>query len=140
MNAIFDQGPLPPCPAPFNLAAYALRHAQELGGKTALAMISPGSVERWSYAEFETAVLATASGLLSKGLEPGDRVLMRLGNSVEFPICFLAALAADIIPVPTSSLLTSPEVARIAGDISPRLIVAEEGLALPAIRPARCCQ
>jgi acyl-coenzyme A synthetase/AMP-(fatty) acid ligase len=135
MNAIFDQGPPPPCPAPFNLAAYVLGRAQELGSKTALAMISPASVERWSYAELEAAVLGTARGLLSKGLKPGDRLLMRLGNSIEFPISYLAALAADIIPVPTSSLLTSPEVTRIAADISPRLIVAEEGLALPAGQP-----
>ena len=132
MHAIFDQGPLPPCPAPFNLAAYVLSRARELGGKTALAVIAPDGAEAWSYARLEASVLGAATGLLAEGLRPGDRLLMRLGNSVEFPICYLAALAADIIPVPTSSLLTGPEVTRIAEDISPRLIVAEEGLALPA--------
>jgi acyl-coenzyme A synthetase/AMP-(fatty) acid ligase len=135
MDAIFDQGPPPPCPAPFNLAAYVLGRAEELGRKTALAVISPLGAERWSYARLEAAVLGTASGLVSEGLGPGDRLLMRLGNSVDFPICYLTALAADIIPVPTSSLLTEPEVTRIAEDISPRLIVAEEGLALPAEPP-----
>ncbi len=48
------------------------------------------------------------------------------------PIAYLAAIAADIIPVPISVFLTEPEVARIIEDVSPRLIVAEEGLALPA--------
>jgi len=135
MSAIFDQGPPPPCPAPFNLAAYVLGRAQELGSKTALAVLSPSGVECWSYAQLEAAVLATASGFVAEGLRPGDRLLMRLGNSVEFPICCLAALAADIIPVPTSSLLTAPEVTQIAEDVRPRLIVAEEGLALPAEPP-----
>jgi acyl-coenzyme A synthetase/AMP-(fatty) acid ligase len=135
MSAIFDQGPPPPCPAPFNLAAYVLGRAQELGSKTALAVLAPSGVERWSYAQLEAAVLATASGFFAEGLRPGDRLLMRLGNSVEFPICYLAALAADIIPVPTSSLLTAPEVTQIAEDVRPRLIVAEEGLALPAEPP-----
>jgi acyl-coenzyme A synthetase/AMP-(fatty) acid ligase len=134
-SAILDQGPPPPCPAPFNLAAYVLSRAQELGSKTALAVISPGGAEHWSYARLEAAVLGTASGFLAEGLRPGDRLLMRLGNSVEFPICYLAALAADIIPVPTSPFLTTPEVSRLAEDISPRLIVAEEGLALPAGPP-----
>ena len=135
MQAIFDQGPPPPCPAPFNLAAYVLGRAKELGSKIAVAVISPQGAEHWSYAQLEAAVLGTASGFLSEGLRPGDRLLMRLGNSVEFPICYLAALAADIIPVPTSPLLTEPEVARIAADISPRLIVAEDGFALPAEPP-----
>jgi acyl-coenzyme A synthetase/AMP-(fatty) acid ligase len=135
MPAIFDQGPPPPCPAPFNLAAYVLARAQELESKTALAVIGPGGAEHWSYGKLQAAVLGTARGFLSEGLTPGDRLLMRLGNSVEFPICYLAALAADIIPVPTSSLLTAPEVAQIAADIAPWLIVAEEDLALPSAPP-----
>jgi acyl-coenzyme A synthetase/AMP-(fatty) acid ligase len=136
MPAIFDQGPPPPCPAPFNLAAYVLARAQELENQTALAVvISSGGAEHWNYAQLEAAVLGTARGFLSEGLRPGDRLLMRLGNSVEFPICYLAALAVDIIPVPTSSLLTAPEVAQIAADIGPRLIVAEEDLALPSAPP-----
>jgi len=135
MHAIFDQGPPPPCPAPFNLAAYVLGRAQQLGTKTALAVISPAGAECWTYAQLEAAVLGTANGFLAQGLKPGDRLLMRLGNSVEFPICYLAALAADIVPVPTSSLLTAPEVAQIAEDVMPRLIVAEEDLALPAQPP-----
>jgi len=135
MHAIFDQGPPPPCPAPLNLAAYVLGRAQELGSKTALAVISPSGAECWTYAQLEAAVLGTASGVVAEGLRPGDRLLMRLGNSVEFPICYLAALAADIIPVPTSSLLTAPEVTQIAEDVTPRLIVAEEELSLPAEPP-----
>jgi len=135
MHAIFDHGPPAACPAPFNLAAYVLARAHELGGKCALAVLSPSRTEYWSYEELEAAVLGTASGFLAQGLEPGDRLLMRLGNSVEFPICYLAALAVGIIPVPTSSLLTAPEVAQIAEDIAPRLIVAEDGLALPKDLP-----
>ncbi|HUW73204.1 MAG TPA: class I adenylate-forming enzyme family protein [Methyloceanibacter sp.] len=135
MQAIFDQGPPPPCPAAFNLAAYVLGRAEETGDKTALVVMRPDGAEQWRYAQLEAAVRGTATGFLSAGLRPGDRLLMRVGNSVEFPICYLAALAADIIPVPTSSLLTSPEVTQIAADISPRLIVAEDGLALPLEPP-----
>jgi hypothetical protein len=113
MQAIFDQGSPPPCPAPFNLAAYVLHRAQQLATKTALAVIREDGAECWSYAALEAAVLGAASGFLSQGLKPGDRLLMRLGNSVEFPIAYLAAIAADIIPVPISAFLTEPEVARI---------------------------
>lgn len=135
MDAVFDQGPPPPCPTPFNLAAYVLGRAKELGGKTALVVGGADGAETWSYARLEAAVRGAAHGLLSQGLEPGDRLLMRLGNSVDFPICYLAALAADLIPVPTSPQLTAPEVSGIADDIAPRLIVAEDGLALPSAPP-----
>ena len=137
MHAIFDHGPPPPCPAPFNLAAYVLARAGALPDKPALVVISQGGAEAWSYARLEAAVLGAASGFAAEGLRAGDRLLMRLGNSVDFPICYLAALAADVIPVPTSSLLTTPEVTQIAQDVEPRLIVAETGLALPDGADAR---
>ena len=135
MQAIFDHGPLAPCPAPFNLAAYVLARAGTLGLSPALAVISPDGAETWSYARLEAAVLGAARGLQAEGLQAGDRLLMRLGNSLDFPICYLAALAADLVPVPTSSLLTAPEVTQIAEDVAPSLIVAEDGLALPAGAP-----
>ena len=78
MQAIFDRGPPPPCPAPFNLAAYVLHRAQQLANKTALAVIREDGAECWSYAELEAAVLGAASGFLSQGLKPGDRLLMSL--------------------------------------------------------------
>ncbi|MDJ0630360.1 MAG: class I adenylate-forming enzyme family protein [Rhodobacter sp.] len=131
MDAVFDQGPPPPCPAPFNLTGYVLAAGRNAPDKVALAALSPTGAERWSYGKLTAAVLGTATGLLAQGLRPGDRVLMRLGNTVEFPIAFLAALAADLIPVPTSALLTAPETRKIAAEISPALIVAEPGLALP---------
>ena len=135
MDAIFDQGAPPPCPAPFNLAAYVLTHAGRLADKTALSVVAPDGADSWSYGALEAAVLGAATGLKQQGLGPGDRLLMRLGNSVEFPICYLAALAADLIPVPTSALLTEDEVARIVADVSPGLIVAGDGIAVPADAP-----
>lgn len=135
MDALFDHGPPPPCPAPFNLAAYVLSPAKSIGNKTALAVVTPGASEDWTYADLEAAVRGTATGLLGEGLRPGDRLLMRLGNSVEFPICYLAALAIDAIPCPTSSLLMETEVTRIADHIGPRLIVAAPDVALPS-RPS----
>lgn len=135
MHAIFDQGPPPLCPAPFNLAAYVLGRAGALADSPALVVVALEGAEQWSYARLEAAVLGTAAGFLREGLRPGDRLLMRLGNSVEFPICYLAALAADLIPVPTSAQLTAPELDAIAADIRPAQIVAEDGLALPSQAP-----
>lgn len=122
--------PLTPPPNPFNMAAYVLAHAEDMGDKPAL-IVTDETPDIWSYGTLARAVRGVASGLLARGLQPGDRVLMRLGNTVEFPITYLAAIAAGLIPAPTSAMLTAPEVTKIAREITPALVVASEGIALP---------
>lgn len=131
MLSLTDPPPPPPCPAPFNLAAYVLAAGEAAPGKIALQIVKPTGAERWSHARLRAAVLGAATLLRERGLEPGDRVLLRLGNGVEFPIAFLGAIAAGLVPVPTSAQLTAPEVAGIAAEIGPALIVADPGVALP---------
>jgi acyl-coenzyme A synthetase/AMP-(fatty) acid ligase len=131
MTAIFDAGPPPPCPDRFNLAAHVLGAAARYPDKVALAVIGLSGSERWSYGRLEQAVRGTATGLLAQGLAPGDRVLMRLGNTVEFPLAYLGAIAAGLVPVPTSSQLTAPEVAGVIATTAPRLILRGEGIACP---------
>jgi acyl-coenzyme A synthetase/AMP-(fatty) acid ligase len=135
MLSIFDEGAPAPCPDPFNLAAHVLAAADRVPDRIALQVVGPAMAERWSYARLAGAVRATGSGLLARGLRPGDRVLMRLGNTVDFPILFLGAIAAGIVPVPTSSQLTVPEVEKIAAEIAPALIVAAPDVALPETPP-----
>lgn len=132
MSSLHHTGPHEKVPARFNLAAHVLARAGELGEKPALEIVSPaGAREVWSYARLERAVLGVARGLREAGLGPGDRVLLRLGNDVDFPLAFLGAIAADLVPVPTSPQLTKGEISRLAAQIAPALIVAADGIALP---------
>ena len=128
MLSIFDQGPFAPCPAPFNLAAHVLRHAARLGSKTALSVLEGRASQDWSYARLEAAVRGTGTGLLAAGLKPGSLVLMRLGNTVEFPIAYLGAIAAGLVPVPTSAQLTEPETARMIADLNPAAVLRDPGV------------
>lgn len=120
-----------PCPTPFNLAAYVLAAATEMPDKVALAVLGPTGSERWSYERLERAVRGMATGLVRAGFRKGDRLLLRLGNTPEFPVAFLGAVAAGIIPVPTSAALTSPEITALAFLIGPAGILAGDGIALP---------
>lgn len=131
MTAVFDRGAPAPCPHPFNLAAHVLARAEDQPDKIALAILSLSGADRWSYARLRSAVLGTATGLLQAGLRPGDRVLMRLGNTVEFPIAYLGAIAAGLVPIPTSSQLTAPEVAGIIATTTPAMILRAQGVACP---------
>jgi len=123
--------PFPPCPAPFNLAAHVLRRADALPDKVALAVLGLSRAERWSYGRLKAAVLSTGTGLRRAGLAPGDRVLLRLGNTVEFPIAYLGAIAVGLVPVPTSAQLTEREVAGIVATVAPRAILRDPAIACP---------
>lgn len=134
MLSIFDIGPPPPCPSPFNLAAHVLAQADKVPDKPALEVLGRdgGAAQRWSYAQLRTAVLATAQGLLDRGLAPGDIVLMRLGNTVDFPIAYLGAIAAGLVPVPTSTQLTEAETRAMVGILSPAAILHDPVVASTA--------
>lgn len=121
----------PPCPTPFNMARYVLEAGSATPDKIALQILRASGAERWSYAHLIAAVRGTGTGLRQAGLEPGARVLLRLGNSVDFPIVYLGALAAGLVPVPTSTQLTGPEITRIAQEITPALALVGDGVALP---------
>ena len=129
-------GSFPPPPEEFNLAAYVLAAAETQPDKTALSIVSPERAARWHYGTLAQAVQGIAAGLLAQGLTPGDRVLMRLGNEVEFPLCFLGAIWAGLVPVPASAALTVPEITALAGEVDPALIVAAPDVSLPV--PAPC--
>lgn len=132
MLSLQDDGPYPAAPADFSLAAHVLAGGAAAPDKIALQILRPQGAERWSHARLESAVRGAAAGFLDRGLEPGDRVLLRLGNSVEFPVAFLGAIAAGLVAVPTSAQLTGPEISALAAGLRPRLIVAGDGVALPA--------
>ncbi|MDD7973169.1 class I adenylate-forming enzyme family protein [Roseinatronobacter alkalisoli] len=121
----------PPCPAPFNMARYVLAAGEQTPDKIALQIVRASGAERWSYGRLIAAVRGTGQGLLRAGLHPGDRVLLRLGNSVDFPVAYLGALAAGLVPVPTSTQLTGPEITKIAAQVAPALVLASDGVALP---------
>jgi acyl-coenzyme A synthetase/AMP-(fatty) acid ligase len=73
-------------------------------------------LERWSFAALDDAVRACAAGLRGAGLEPGDRLVLRMGNRSEVALLFFGALAAGIVAVPTSSQLTEEEVGFVLDD------------------------
>ena len=131
MLSTVDIGPRSLPPEPFNMADYVLTAGRATPDKVALALVRPDGSDKWTYARLESAILGTATGLLATGLRPGDRVLLRLGDGVGFPIAYLAAIAVGIIPIPTSVQLTSAEITRVAEMLRPHLTLASDGVALP---------
>ncbi len=63
--------------------------------------------------------------LRNLGVNVGDRVLIRLPNSLNYPIAFLGAMKMGAISVPTSTLLTPEEVAYLAKDSGATVLVTD---------------
>lgn len=130
MLSEIDNRPFPSPPAAFNLAGHVLSSA-DTRDKPALTILHPERDETLSYADLLHLTQGCAGALLALGLTPGDRILLRLGNSLAFPILYLGAIWAGLVPVPTSAALTTAEITRLAALVRPALIAGEPGIALP---------
>lgn len=121
-------------PAKLNLARYCLENsADRQPDKTALLVYDRVDhvSEQWQYAEILRAILGIAGVLQTSNLTAGDRVLLRIGNSSRFPLVFLGAIAAGLVPVPTSSMLTKPECDYIFSDSGAAAIIHDGNTPLP---------
>ena len=79
-----------------------------------------------TYGELAARTTRFAQHLANLGVEPGDRVLVRLPNSIDYPTAFLGALKLGAIAVPTSTLLTAEEVGYLLKDSGATAMVIDE--------------
>lgn len=122
-----------------NLARYCLTNVHPDPAKTALEVVGVGGkrLETWTYGDLTRSVLAVAAGLKAEGFQKGDRILLRIGHSSDFPLLFFGAIAAGLVPVPTSALLTSRETETILGDCSAAAVIHDGKTSLPQSHAAR---
>lgn len=130
-------------PDRFNLARYCLQPAaRDWPDKLALVVVSDPAVgdaglECWTYRELELAVRRLASGLGSLGLTPGSRVMLRMGNTSDYALLFFAAIAAGLVPLPSSAQLTEGEADFLLADAEVSVLAVADELRiapLPGLR------
>jgi acyl-CoA synthetase (AMP-forming)/AMP-acid ligase II len=90
--------------------------------------------ERVSYRELWDRAARVAGGLREHGIKPGDRVAIRLPNSIDWMLAFFGGLMAGAVVVPVNTRLTPEEVSYVVGD-SGSALQFEPGRPLPDGRP-----
>ena len=90
--------------------------------------------ERLCWRELEQLVAELAKGLAQRGVQPGDRVALLLGNRIEFVATLFAVARLGAVSVPISIREQTPGLAYMLNDCGACLIVhdADLGLRLPA--------
>lgn len=81
-----------------------------------------------TYGELAASTSRFAQLLRDLGVEEGDRVLIRLPNSLVFPTAFFGAMKQGAISVPTSTLLTAEEVLYLVRDSGATLLVTDKAM------------
>lgn len=86
----------------------------------AIALIE--GARRVSYGELDRMAAGCANALRVLGVQPRERVMIVLPNSIAWAVLYHGVLQSGAIPVPINPLLVTPEIAAIAHDCNPALI------------------
>jgi long-chain acyl-CoA synthetase len=100
----------------------------------AFALVEPGG-RSLTWAGLEEDVSRFATGLGAQGVVAGHRVMLALGNRIEFVTSYLGVLRAQVVAVPVNPQATVGELARMIADSGARLVIADQQTA-PAVREA----
>jgi benzoate-CoA ligase len=118
-------------PTRFNFATHLA--ARNAGRAQRIAYIDDRT--RLSYGELAQRVARFARVLRDSGLRREERVLLLAHDSVEWPIAFLGALHAGVVPVAVNTLLTADDYAYMLGHSRARAAIVSAAL-LPTLEQA----
>jgi len=122
-------------PASLNAAVELLDRQVESGSGARPCLRTDSEV--WSYRKLLQYSNRIANLLVSRGLVPGERVLLRDANSPMLAACWFAVLKAGGIAVTTMSQIRAQELVAIANKARTKYALCEQGLADELIKAQR---
>ena len=91
------------------------------------------TVSELTYGDLQRQSRSVANMLRRLGVRREERVAMIMLDTVEFPVVFLGAIRAGIVPVPLNTLLTADQYAYVLADSRARVLFVSEAL-LPVVK------
>lgn len=118
-------------PARFNFA----RHLISLNAQRAQKTAFIDDQEHLSYGALAERIQRAAAGLLALGLQREQRVLLLMQDCTDWPVSFLGALHAGLVPVAVNTLLTAEDYAYMLADSRAQVALVSANL-LPVLQTA----
>lgn len=115
----------------YNAATYLLDRNIEAGRAGKIAF-SDGARDL-TYGTLRDESNRLANLLRSLDVRREERIAMIMLDTVDFPIVFLGAIRAGIVPVPLNTLLTADQYAYVLADCRARVLFVSQAL-LPVVR------
>ena len=103
--------------------------ARRFGDKTALVVEG----ETFSFAELEAMSNRVATGLVSIGVHPGDRVTLYGPNCWQWLVAYYAIAKTGAVVNPISSMLTTEEVRYVVADSGAHTVIASSDKGVPLL-------
>jgi long-chain acyl-CoA synthetase len=90
-----------------------------------------GTLEAWTYDEFERRTRIAAWRLRALGLEPGDRILTWAPSCPELAATYFAAMRARLITVPLDLRMSGDAISGVVASAAPRQLILGTGRDAP---------
>jgi len=111
----------------FNAAAYLTERRVDAGDGDRVAVHHPaGSL---TYSRLIDEVRRVAAGLVAVGVRPEERVLLCMVDDVEMFTAILATMYLGAVAVPSSTMLTGPELSKLVIDSRARALLGSQEFA-----------
>lgn len=119
--------------APYNACTELLDRNVDVGRGAKPAFVDHARALTYAQLQGDTRRLANLLGRL--GVRREERVVMIVADTVEFPVIFLGAIRAGIVPAPLNTLLSPEHFAYILEDSRARVLFVSQQL-LAGVEPA----
>ncbi|CAL9670889.1 Long-chain-fatty-acid--CoA ligase [Actinosynnema sp. ALI-1.44] len=96
-------------------------------GPKHVALVDVTTANSYTWAEVNSFVDREAHRLVDAGVEPGDRVVVRLPTGAGFCVAVFGALRAGAVVVPVAPAQPARELQRVLADCGARLLVGDAG-------------
>jgi len=113
-------------PRQYNAAFDLIERNLQAGRAHKLAFIDDAG--SYTYGELATRVRQFANVITALGVEPEQRVLLCLLDSIDWPVAFLGCILAGVVPVAANTLLTTDDYDYLLRDSRARALIVSAPL------------
>lgn len=110
----------------YNAADDLINRNLQTGRSDRIAVID--SAGSHSYGRMAEKINQFANFITQSGIKREDRILLCLNDTLDFPICFLGAIKAGVIPIPVNTRLTEDDYRYILNDSRANMLIVSKDL------------